>query len=188
MDCEAVQVWYSVILLTVVDHRYCFRYMNAGAPGRRHDAYVYGRSWLCQKIERGLLSFPVAIIEHYPRPYRCTGELSLGEVRPSLPAYGACSPAARCRSRLPWKGTTSPLRNSEGSPFSKHGKTRERNHTQPASRERNEAGKRSVTLLYDTSQLRAGCRRCYALTIESSYNRAAASTRKPAARTGFSPH
>lgn len=57
---------YSVILLTVVDHRYCFRYMNAGAPGRRHDAYVYGRSWLCQKIERGLLSFPVAIIEHYP--------------------------------------------------------------------------------------------------------------------------
>lgn len=65
--CSCFFYRYSIILLAVVDHRYCFRYINVRAPGRRHDAYVYGRSWLCQKIERGLLSFPVAIIiEHYP--------------------------------------------------------------------------------------------------------------------------
>ncbi|XP_049271307.1 uncharacterized protein LOC119391642 [Rhipicephalus sanguineus] len=58
--------WYSMILLAVVDHRYCFKYINVGAPGRCHDAYVYGRSWLCEKIERGLLASPVAIIEHCP--------------------------------------------------------------------------------------------------------------------------
>ncbi|KAL1475368.1 hypothetical protein MTO96_037332 [Rhipicephalus appendiculatus] len=34
---------YSMILLAVVDHRYCFRYVNVGAPGRCHDA-VYVRS------------------------------------------------------------------------------------------------------------------------------------------------
>ncbi|KAH7940648.1 hypothetical protein HPB49_002747 [Dermacentor silvarum] len=31
-----------VILLTVDDHRYRFRYINVGAPGWCHDAYVYG--------------------------------------------------------------------------------------------------------------------------------------------------
>ncbi|KAL3185976.1 hypothetical protein MRX96_028464 [Rhipicephalus microplus] len=61
-------------------------------------------------------------------------------------------------------------------------------HTQPASRERNEARQRRLTLLYDASQLRAGCRRCHVVTIESSCDREVASTCKPAARTGFSPH
>lgn len=36
-----------------------------GAPGRCHDAYVYGRSRLCELIESGLLESPAAIIENY---------------------------------------------------------------------------------------------------------------------------
>ncbi|KAL3200274.1 hypothetical protein MRX96_043537 [Rhipicephalus microplus] len=68
------------------------------------------------------------------------------------------------------------------------GKNRERSHTQPASLEPNEARQRRLTLLYDASQLRADCRRCHVVTIESSCDREAASTCKPAARTGFSPH
>ncbi|KAG0430254.1 hypothetical protein HPB47_022855 [Ixodes persulcatus] len=36
--------WYSVILLALVDHRYRFRYVNVGFPGKFHDANVYGRS------------------------------------------------------------------------------------------------------------------------------------------------
>ncbi|KAL3203265.1 hypothetical protein MRX96_053263 [Rhipicephalus microplus] len=40
---------------------------------------------------------------------------------------------------------------------------------------------------YDASQVRADCRRCHVVTIESSCDREAASTCKPAALTGFSP-
>ncbi|KAH8033198.1 hypothetical protein HPB51_008193 [Rhipicephalus microplus] len=32
--------WYSVILLALVDHKYRFRYINVGSPGRCHDAHV----------------------------------------------------------------------------------------------------------------------------------------------------
>ncbi|KAL3206226.1 hypothetical protein MRX96_052871 [Rhipicephalus microplus] len=70
----------------------------------------------------------------------------------------------------------------------KTAKNRARSHTQPASLERNEARQRRLTLLYDASQLRADCRRCHVVTIESSCDREAASTCKPAARTVFSPH
>ncbi|KAG0430256.1 hypothetical protein HPB47_022857 [Ixodes persulcatus] len=51
--------WYSVILLALVDHRYRFRYVNVGFPGKFHDANVYGRSpsdqqWVTEalKIEK----------------------------------------------------------------------------------------------------------------------------------------
>ncbi|KAH8009384.1 hypothetical protein HPB51_015707 [Rhipicephalus microplus] len=92
--------------------------------------------------------------------------------------------------QIAMEGTTSPLRNykeTDGSPFQKGGKNRARSHTQPASLERNEARQRRLTLLYDASQLRADCRRCHVVTIESSCDRELASTCKPAARTGFSP-
>ncbi|KAL3189882.1 hypothetical protein MRX96_020895 [Rhipicephalus microplus] len=36
--------WYSIILLALVDHRYRFRYINVGAPGRCHDSHVFGYS------------------------------------------------------------------------------------------------------------------------------------------------
>ncbi|KAL3178515.1 hypothetical protein MRX96_038410 [Rhipicephalus microplus] len=38
--------WYSVILLALVDHKYRFRYINVGCPGRCHDAHVYHSSSL----------------------------------------------------------------------------------------------------------------------------------------------
>ncbi|KAL3186643.1 hypothetical protein MRX96_026802 [Rhipicephalus microplus] len=63
-----------------------------------------------------------------------------------------------------------------------------RNHTKLASGERKKARKPSQTLLYDRSQLRADCWLCHAVTRESTYDRVAASTYKPATRTGFSPH
>ncbi|XP_054930520.1 uncharacterized protein [Dermacentor andersoni] len=54
---------YSVILLALVDHQYWFRYINVGAPGRCHDANVYGRSKLHTLIESGHLDSPVIMIE-----------------------------------------------------------------------------------------------------------------------------
>ncbi|KAG0442332.1 hypothetical protein HPB47_015733 [Ixodes persulcatus] len=38
--------WYSIILLAIVDHRYTFRYVNVGSPGKCHDAHVYRNSRL----------------------------------------------------------------------------------------------------------------------------------------------
>ncbi|KAL3206139.1 hypothetical protein MRX96_040356 [Rhipicephalus microplus] len=38
--------WYSGILLALVDHKYCFQYINVGSPGRCHDAHVYHSSSL----------------------------------------------------------------------------------------------------------------------------------------------
>ncbi|XP_077485790.1 uncharacterized protein LOC144096777 [Amblyomma americanum] len=55
--------WYSIILLAVVDHKYHFRYINVGSPGRCHDASVYGRSKLHTLIENGTFSSPMAMIE-----------------------------------------------------------------------------------------------------------------------------
>ncbi|XP_040072845.1 putative nuclease HARBI1 [Ixodes scapularis] len=42
---------YSVILLALVDHRYLYRYVNVGFPGKCHDANVYGRSPLARLLE-----------------------------------------------------------------------------------------------------------------------------------------
>ncbi|KAL3203426.1 hypothetical protein MRX96_011965 [Rhipicephalus microplus] len=36
-----------IILLAVVDHRYCFKYINVSVPGEYNDAYVYERSRHC---------------------------------------------------------------------------------------------------------------------------------------------
>ncbi|XP_077507342.1 uncharacterized protein LOC144116734 [Amblyomma americanum] len=48
---------------TVVDHRYCFRYLNVGSPGRCHDAYMYGRSKFCGLVESASFQSPVSTIE-----------------------------------------------------------------------------------------------------------------------------
>ncbi|KAG0437185.1 hypothetical protein HPB47_017563 [Ixodes persulcatus] len=42
-DYHNYKGWYSIILLALVDHRYRFRYVNVGAPGRCHDAHVFRR-------------------------------------------------------------------------------------------------------------------------------------------------
>lgn len=42
---------------------YRFRYINIGAPGRCHDANVYGRSKLSALVEGGHFASPVAVIE-----------------------------------------------------------------------------------------------------------------------------
>ncbi|XP_064469560.1 uncharacterized protein LOC135384279 [Ornithodoros turicata] len=54
--------WYSIILLALVDHRYRFRYINVGSPGRCHDSYVYHRSKLAEAVQGPLFRSPLATI------------------------------------------------------------------------------------------------------------------------------
>ncbi|XP_050028799.1 uncharacterized protein [Dermacentor andersoni] len=54
--------WYSIILLALVDHKYRFRYVNVGSPGRCHDAYVYRQSVLADMVEGPLFQAPTATI------------------------------------------------------------------------------------------------------------------------------
>ncbi|XP_040069805.1 uncharacterized protein LOC120842708 [Ixodes scapularis] len=49
---------YSVILLALVDHRYLFRYISVGTPGRCHDASVYRRSPLAHLLEQNQTAVP----------------------------------------------------------------------------------------------------------------------------------
>ncbi|KAG0436734.1 hypothetical protein HPB47_017782 [Ixodes persulcatus] len=42
VDYRNYKGWYSVILLVLVDHRYLFRYISVGSPGKCRDANVYG--------------------------------------------------------------------------------------------------------------------------------------------------
>lgn len=53
---------HSMILLALVDHRYRFRFVNVGSPGRCHDAYVYQRSQLATAVEGPLFRAPLAVI------------------------------------------------------------------------------------------------------------------------------
>ncbi|XP_049522640.1 putative nuclease HARBI1 [Dermacentor silvarum] len=55
--------WYSIILLALVDHRYRFRYIRVGSPGRCHDASVYADSELKNLVESAHFKTPHAIIE-----------------------------------------------------------------------------------------------------------------------------
>lgn len=52
-----------MILLAVVDHKYRFRYINVGSPGRCHDAHVYGRSKFSKTVESDGFQRPLALIE-----------------------------------------------------------------------------------------------------------------------------
>ncbi|XP_049272029.1 uncharacterized protein LOC125758649 [Rhipicephalus sanguineus] len=51
-----------IILLALVDHRYRFRFINVGAPGRCHDSHVYQMSSLSHMVEGLLFKNPVATI------------------------------------------------------------------------------------------------------------------------------
>ncbi|XP_064464356.1 uncharacterized protein LOC135375614 [Ornithodoros turicata] len=53
-DYHNYEGWYSMILLALVDHRYRFRYVNVGSPGRCHDSYVYHRSGLYRAVSSEL--------------------------------------------------------------------------------------------------------------------------------------
>ncbi|KAG0430745.1 hypothetical protein HPB47_021501 [Ixodes persulcatus] len=54
--------WYSIILLALVDHRYRFRYVNVGTPGRCHDAHVFRRSALAKILEGPTFTTPMVTI------------------------------------------------------------------------------------------------------------------------------
>lgn len=54
---------HGIILLAIVDHRYLFRYINIGSPGRCPDTFVYGRSKLCKRMESNSFQSPVSVIE-----------------------------------------------------------------------------------------------------------------------------
>ncbi|XP_077521601.1 uncharacterized protein LOC144132813 [Amblyomma americanum] len=53
--------WHSIVLLALVDHRYRFRYVNVGSPGRCHDAYIYQRSQLAEFIEGPTFQAPAVV-------------------------------------------------------------------------------------------------------------------------------
>ncbi|KAH7944281.1 hypothetical protein HPB52_017884 [Rhipicephalus sanguineus] len=55
--------WYSMILLALVDHRYRFRYIRVGSPGRCHDAGVHAASGLRKVVESAHFKSPQAMIE-----------------------------------------------------------------------------------------------------------------------------
>ncbi|KAL1472763.1 hypothetical protein MTO96_039121 [Rhipicephalus appendiculatus] len=55
--------WYSMILLALVDHRYRFRYIRVGSPGRCHDSGVYAASGLRKMVESVHFKSPQAMIE-----------------------------------------------------------------------------------------------------------------------------
>ncbi|CAN7977956.1 unnamed protein product [Ixodes persulcatus] len=58
VDYHNYEGWYSVILLALVDHRYLFRYISVGTPGRCHDASVYRRSPLAHLLEQNQTAVP----------------------------------------------------------------------------------------------------------------------------------
>ncbi|CAN7985568.1 unnamed protein product [Ixodes hexagonus] len=62
-DYHNYKGWYSIILLALVDHRYRFRYVSVGTPGRCHDASVYGRSSLKRLVESQNFQRPAVTIE-----------------------------------------------------------------------------------------------------------------------------
>lgn len=45
----------SVVLMAVVDHDYCFRYVNIGANGRNSDGGIFKNSKLRSDLENNLL-------------------------------------------------------------------------------------------------------------------------------------
>nr|XP_050023278.1 uncharacterized protein LOC126517568 isoform X1 [Dermacentor andersoni] len=55
--------WCSIILLALVDHRYRFRYIRVGSPGRFDDASVYAGSGLKEIVESVHFKSPQAMIE-----------------------------------------------------------------------------------------------------------------------------
>lgn len=59
---------YSVILLALVDHRYMFRYVNIGSPGRCHDSHVYHQSGLSRVIAGPTFRKPTALISSVAVP------------------------------------------------------------------------------------------------------------------------
>ncbi|XP_042149020.1 protein ALP1-like [Ixodes scapularis] len=61
-DYHNYKGWYSIILLALVDHRYRFRYVNVGAPGRCHDAHVFRRSELAKVLEGPLFRAPLVTV------------------------------------------------------------------------------------------------------------------------------
>ncbi|EEC18591.1 hypothetical protein IscW_ISCW014553, partial [Ixodes scapularis] len=83
-----------IILMALVDHRYRFRYVNVGKPGRCHNAHVFGRSALAKSLEgptdciaaagflRPSLSSDVQHAEAV-RTQECHGKVSIGKVEPA---------------------------------------------------------------------------------------------------------
>lgn len=49
---------FSTILLALVDHNYCFTYLDVGAAGRESDGGVFGRSNLKMAIDENTVNMP----------------------------------------------------------------------------------------------------------------------------------
>lgn len=49
---------FSIVLLAVVDHNYCFRYIDVGASGRSSDGGIFRNSSLKSALENKLLNIP----------------------------------------------------------------------------------------------------------------------------------
>jgi hypothetical protein len=49
---------FSIVLLAMVDDKYCFRYVDIGAPGRHSDGGILNQCSLKKKIESNELNIP----------------------------------------------------------------------------------------------------------------------------------
>lgn len=49
---------FSIVLLTLVDHNYCFRYIDIGASGRSSDGGIFRNSSLKTALENNVLNLP----------------------------------------------------------------------------------------------------------------------------------
>ncbi|KAG0423657.1 hypothetical protein HPB47_000581 [Ixodes persulcatus] len=92
-DYHNYKGWYSIILLALVDHRYRFRYVNVGAPGRCHDAHVFRRSELAKHFNDGVEPQWVTEVHLYDRMFLhplCRTDVAAGngqDVKAAIAAY-----------------------------------------------------------------------------------------------------
>jgi hypothetical protein len=49
---------FSIVLLSMVDDNYCFRYVDIGAPGRHSDGGIFNQCSLMEKFENNELNIP----------------------------------------------------------------------------------------------------------------------------------
>ncbi|XP_064469812.1 putative nuclease HARBI1 [Ornithodoros turicata] len=97
-DYHNYKGWYSIILLALADHKYQFRYVNVGSPGRCHDSHVYHRSSLCGLVQSSLFESSRMVLQgvNIPVLILCDQAFPLTQnLMKPFPHIGTLTPAQR---------------------------------------------------------------------------------------------